>query len=179
MARYEIIVGCMFSGKSTELLRRVGRYSAIGKKVLVVNSSLDSRGEGTQTHSGTRTPATKVRNLMDLVDTQEYIDSEVIAVDEAQFFGDLVEFHNKCVDDNGKILIVAGLDGTSEREPFGQIHMTLCKCDSIVKLNAMDMITKDGTLAIFSKRISETWRTIDIGGTDKYIAVSRSNYLKY
>jgi len=177
MARVEIIVGCMFSGKSTELIRRISRYKAIDKDCLVINSSLDTRTEGASTHSGTHIRATHVSHLMELTDKQEYRSASVIGIDEAQFFSDLVEFVYTCEKDD-KILIIAGLDGTSERKPFGHIHECLCLCESITKLTAMDMISKDSTLASFTKRIIPiSDSTIDIGGTDKYIAVSRKNFL--
>ena len=58
--RVEVILGCMFSGKSTELLRRTNRYRAIGKKVLLINHTYDSRtDESIQTHSNMKQTAIK------------------------------------------------------------------------------------------------------------------------
>jgi len=171
-ARIEIIVGCMFSGKSTELLRRVSRYRSINKKCILVNSHLDTRGEGISTHSGCDIEAIKVENLMDITIWNEV--GDVIAVDESQFFGDLYEFAEWC-EKNNKILIIAGLDGDANRKPFGQILQCVPICDSIVKLTALD---RDGTDAIFTKKICGNDNQIEIGNKDKYIAVSRKNYLK-
>jgi thymidine kinase len=78
---------------------------------------------------------------------------------------------------NYKTLIIAGLDGDSNRKPFGQILECIPLCDNVVKLTAMDMIDKNGDEAIFSKRIVEDDNQISVGSTDKYIAVSRKNYL--
>ena len=77
-----------------------------------------------------------------------------------------------------KHIIIAGLDGDYNRKPFGDILQCIPLCDSVIKLNAMDMIDKDGTEAIFSKRIVADEQQISVGATDKYIAVSRKNYLR-
>ena len=58
------------------------------------------------------------------------------------------EIHNK-------IIIISGLDGDSERKPFGQILDCIPYCDEVIKLNAMDIVDKDGTPGIFTKRVSE------------------------
>uniref|UniRef100_A0A6C0KCL7 thymidine kinase n=1 Tax=viral metagenome TaxID=1070528 RepID=A0A6C0KCL7_9ZZZZ len=175
MARLEIILGCMFSGKSSELIRRVSRYEAIGHKCCVINSALDSRTDGVATHSGKSREALKVHELGAATSSHVFLDAQVVAVDEAQFFGDLVDFCLLC-EVLGKTLIVAGLDGDADRKPFGHILQCIPLCDEVVKLTAMDMVSKDGTPAIFSKRLSSGAAVVDVGGTDKYAAVSRKNY---
>ena len=73
-----------------------------------------------------------------------------------------------------KVFIVAGLDGDYKREPFQNILNILPLCDKVDKLNAMCSVKKDGTPAIFSKRISNTnTDLISVGGKDKYIPVCR------
>jgi thymidine kinase len=178
-ARIEIIIGCMFSGKSTELIRRVSRYEAIGSRVLVVNHELDTRTDyAIQTHSNYRYSAVKVSRLMMplLIESAEFKEARIIGVDEAQFFGDLREFALYC-ESQGKILIMAGLSGDFMRRPFGQILDCIPLCDDICLLSAMDMKDRDGSPAIFSKRIAATEELTDIGASDKYMAVSRKNYL--
>lgn len=175
--RIEIILGCMFSGKSTELIRRLSRYEAVGISTLLINSSLDTRTDNSvKTHDNVTKYAKKTTNLMSIVDTQEYLSNNVIGIDEAQFFPDLKEF--VLYSENNKTLIIAGLDGDSERQPFGQILECIPLCDEVVKLTAMDMVSKDGTKAIFSKRIScDNDSKILIGADEKYLAVSRNNFL--
>lgn len=176
VSRIEIILGCMYSGKSTELIRRCMRYEAIGKNVLLVNHSLDTRTDDSiKTHNNQKEKAIKVSNLMSIVNMVEYIDSEVIGIDEAQFFEDLYEFVIYSEKFN-KFVIISGLDGDFERKPFGQILQCIPLCDSVVKLSAMDMVDKDGSPAIFSKRIVNSENQLLIGATDSYIAVSRKNY---
>ena len=177
LTRIEIVLGCMYSGKSTELIRRCGRYKAIGKKILMINHSLDIRtGNSVMTHKKDTVDAIKTDNLMGIIKTPEFINSDVVGIDEGQFFDDLLNFV-KSVELTDKIIIISGLDGDSERRPFGQMLDCIPYCDEVIKLNAMDMIDKDGTPGIFTKRVSEKKEHILVGTTDCFIAVSRKNYL--
>ena len=103
----------------------------------------------------------------------------LIIIDEAQFFPDLYEFVLKC-EANRKTVVIAGLDGDSERKPFGQILQCIPLCDSVTKLTAMDMISKDGSDAIFSLRLKGVQQDgqVCVGASDKFVAVNRANYLK-
>lgn len=180
MGRIEIILGCMFSGKSTELLRRISRYDAINNSILLINSTKDTRtGKSIKTHNNDVKTALKLDNLMELFNKdnlESYNNAKVIGIDESQFFPDLLKFIEQSERDD-KIIIIAGLDGDSNRKPFGQILSCIPLCDTIVKLKAMDMISKDGTPAIFTKRIDNSSEQIYIGAKNKYLAVSRKNYL--
>tara|TARA_B100001094_G_C18009959_1_gene709574 strand:+ start:123 stop:707 length:585 start_codon:yes stop_codon:yes gene_type:complete len=187
--RIEIILGCMFSGKSTELLRRLSRYEAINIDTLLINHSFDTRtGNSIKTHDNLEKKALKVKTLMEIVNTNEYLNSNVIGIDEAQFFTDLKEF--VLYSEKNKTIIIAGLDGDSNREPFGEILNCIPLCDEVVKLTAMDMMKNDGTKAIFSLKkkiinrectpdeLNTFNNSIDIGSEDKYLAVSRDNFLQ-
>jgi len=180
--RIEIILGCMYSGKSTELLRRCNRYAAIGKSQLIINHTLDTRTttNTVKTHDGVTHTAISLANLMTLVNDKSYRDilygTEIIGIDEAQFFPDLIDFV-KYIETLHKTVIIAGLDGDFERKPFGQILHCIPLCDEVTKLTALDMISKDGSKGIFTKRISNKEETIAIGGKESYLAVSRQNYI--
>ena len=177
--RIEIILGCMFSGKSTELLRRCNRYKAIGKNILLINHTNDTRTENKiKTHNNITQEAIKLNKLSELFNEHSNLlnDADVIGIDEAQFFDDLHNFVEK-VESYNKIIIISGLDGDSNRKPFGEILMCIPLCDEVVKLTAMDMLCHDGTPAIFTKRISEDKEQVCVGSNDKYLAVSRQNYL--
>lgn len=174
--RIEIILGCMFSGKSTELMRRISRYEAIGHKTLIINSSLDSRtGDSIKTHTNRKKEALKCKQLMNIIKNPLFTTAKVIGIDEAQFFSDIREFLLETESLN-KIFIISGLDGDSERRPFGKILDCIPLCDEVTKLTAMDMVDKDGTPAIFTKRIIDNEDQICIGTAGDYIAVARHNY---
>jgi thymidine kinase len=176
----DIIIGPMFSGKSTELLRRCGRLSSIGKRILYINHTLDTRTDDSiQTHNKVKVSAIKVSSLFSVSD-ELYNDADVIGIDEAQFFPDLYNFVLQCEKD-GKTVILSGLDGDSNRRPFGQILDCIPLCDSVVKLTAMDMMDKDGSEAIFTARLNTavTSDQVCIGAEDSYASVSRKNYLKF
>ena len=181
--RVEIILGCMFSGKSTELLRRCNRYRAIGKNIILINHSLDTRTDSSiKTHDGTKSVAIKLTKLMSLLQDKRFRDmlyeSSVIGIDESQFFDDLVEFV-LAIEKLNKIIIIAGLDGDSNRKPFGQILHCIPLCDEVVKLTAMDMIKNDGSAAIFSKRVNQDKQTVLVGAEESYQAVSRESFLAF
>lgn len=175
--RIEVILGCMFSGKSTELLRRTDRYKAIGKNVLLINHIYDTRtNKSIRTHSDIKQTAIKTDRLLNIFKLKVFNTSDVIGIDEAQFFPDLLEFIKRTERLN-KIIIIAGLDGDYKREPIGQILQVIPLCDHVVKLTAMDMIDKDGSPAIFSKRIVKNNNDqVLVGSNESYVAVSRGNY---
>lgn len=176
--RVEVILGCMFSGKSTELLRRTNRYKAIGKNVLLINHTYDVRtDEAIETHSKIKQTAIKTDKLDTILNSRSFQLSDVVGIDEAQFFPDLLDFVKKA-ERQDKIIIVAGLDGDYKREPIGQILQIIPLCDEVVKLTAMDMIDRDGSPGIFSKRIVEASGQVLVGANESYAAVSRKNYFE-
>lgn len=176
-ARIEIIIGSMFSGKSTELIRRCNRYECVGQKTLLINHSLDTRCESNvvQTHSKQTSEAIKVSKLCD-IPQQCIIEAQVIGIDEAQFFEDLESFIDS-VETMDKVIIVAGLDGDFKRQKFGKILDIVPKADRITKLTAMCSHCKDGTPGIFSARIAQNEKSqISVGDSDKYIPVCRKHF---
>ena len=175
----------MFSGKSSELLRRLKRFESIDVSTLLVTSHLDTRSYGT--HDGVKVISKPLRKLCDLIGTPEYENARVIAVDEAQFFTDLLEFVKR-TERSDKTFIIAGLDADSNREPFGQILLCIPLCDDVVKLKALD--ARDGSPAVFSRKKNtggsggsggsgESTDQIQIGGAEAYEAVSRKTWLYY
>lgn len=175
--RLELIIGCMYSGKSTELMRRCLRYKSIGKSIVFINHSNDTRtGKSIKTHENIVCDALKFDNLMSFMESN-YNKYDVIGIDEAQFFPDLLEFIQKAERVLNKTIIVAGLDGDYQRKPMGQILNIIPLCDTVHKLTALDMMDNDGSVGLFTKRIVDSDSQILVGDTDKYIAVSRKNFL--
>ncbi len=140
--RIELIMGCMFAGKSTELLRRCRKHEISGKKVLRVKFSADHRydSESIATHNGIKEKAIPSTSLV--TDLKEYWKKfDVIAIDEGQFFVDIVEFSEMAANEQ-KIVIIASLQGTFLRGTFANIVALIPKCEKIKKLSAICKLCK-------------------------------------
>ena len=178
MSKIEIILGPMFSGKSTELLRRTRRYEAIGRKVMYINHSLDTRygNNKISTHDKLESDAIMTPQLMHVLKTTPFNESDIIAINEAQFFTDLHEFCIMSMNDFGKHIIVAGLDGDYKRQPFGDILklIPLAESDDIIKLSAYCKVCAEK--ASFTKRITDNTCQVVIGGQNCHIPVCRKHY---
>lgn len=171
--RVEVIFGSMWSGKTTELLRRIRRYGAANKSCLVLKHSEDARysKEDTVTHDNQRFPAVHAQTIKEGI--EQHPDAEVIGIDEGQFFSDLVEMCDRLANE-GKIVIVAALDGNFKRKPFENTIGLIARADEIVKLHAVCM--KCYEPGVFTKRISEEEEEVVIGGKDKYMTLCRYCY---
>ena len=182
----EIILGSMYSGKTSRLVEIYKQCTFCNISVCVINHSIDNRydTELLSTHDQIKIPCIKTNKLFDV--WSDYIDMEtnvgldkftsasVILINEGQFFPDLEEFVKKILL-NGKKVYVCGLDGDFERKKFGQILDLIPLCDKVTKLTSLCSMCKNGTLGIFSKRItSEQIQTVV--GFDNYIPVCRSCY---
>ena len=168
----KIIMGNMFSGKTTELVRRLKRYEVIGKRILVINSSKDTRclEHVLRTHDNMKFDCIKTDDLNEL----NYQDVDVIAIDEAQFFIGLKVFVEKVLK-RGKTIILTGLDGDYKQEKIGEILDCIPLADKVFKLSAMCMECMDGTHGPFTKRIVNSDKVELIGGTEMYRAVCRKH----
>jgi len=173
--KIQLIFGPMFSGKSTELIRRLKRYQVAQYRVLIVKYEKDNRydEDGIATHCGQTLPATAATNLKEL--THKASKYDVIGIDEGQFFKDVVEWSEEMAN-KGKIVLVAALDGTFQRKPFCDILSLVPLAEEVTKLHAVCMSCFKE--AAFSKRIcADNGNQIElIGGTDKYMAVCRRCY---
>lgn len=172
----EIIIGCMFSGKSTELIRRLKRFRAIDTEILVINSSKDIRStqKVLQTHDKVTFDCVKTNNILEVFCTEDFEKSKIIGIDEAQFFTHLKDFVQGALQRN-KHVIVAGLDGDYKQERFGEITDLLPLADNITKLKALCMECNDGTLAPFTKRIVNCDNQELVGAKESYKAVCRKH----
>lgn len=173
----DLIVGCMFSGKSSELRRRVNRFKSIGKRVLVVNHKLDNRysdKEVVVTHSGEMLDAIKVSDLKWVVP----INHDVIAIDEAQMFTGLYDRVLFFVEQMNLTVIVAGLTGDYRRQNFGEIYKLYPIACTINHCKALCSVCKNGTPGIFTYRLSDKINQLLVGSKDMYVAVCRQCYLE-
>lgn len=136
--RLEVITGCMFAGKSTELLRRARRLKAAQNVVLMINHRGDDRyGRGNEvvTHAGSRYRCVAVHKLCE-VETQDY---DAVLVDETQFFDplDVMGFYHRVVRTQHKMLVCSGLVATFSRDPFQAMVQLVPLADSIDVLTAV------------------------------------------
>ena len=174
--KLEIIMGNMFSGKTSELIRRIKRHNIIGDKVLVINSGTDTRNTTSvlQTHDMVTFECIKTSNLFEVSTCQQYQSAKVIAVDETQFFSNLRFFVERALKDN-KHVILAGLDGDYQQQVFGELLLMIPLANNITKLSAMCMECLDGTLGPFTKRTVDSSLQELVGDSNSYRAVCRKH----
>jgi len=137
----EVICGSMFSGKSEELIRRVHRVQIAKKKVQVFKPTIDTRYsiQYIYSHNGTKIEAINISNSKELLEKTEP-DTEVVAIDEAQFYDKGIVAICQKLADQGRRVMVAGLDQDFRGEPFGPIPELLAVAEYIDKLQAICMI---------------------------------------
>lgn len=178
-----VIIGPMFCGKTTELIRLKSRSDIAGRKTLVIKYQGDNRYHNSQlgTHSGVKIPALnscgkKLKSTFNLIENlHEYVD---IYIDEIQFYDDAVEVCDDLAN-QGYNVYVSGLQGDINRQPFPIVSKLIPIADKIIHLTAIDKDT--GKDAPFSALITQFDRPTcvqeTIGGADLYQAVDRRHYL--
>ncbi len=139
--RLEVITGPMFCGKTDELLRRLRRAIIAKQKIQVFKPGFDIRysSEKVTSHAGNEYNAYPVENISD-VPTLLLDDVTLVAIDEAQFFGDEIVDVIQTLVDKGIRVIVAGLDMDFRGEPFGQMPVLLALAEVVDKLHAICMV---------------------------------------
>ena len=164
----ELIIGSMFSGKSTELIARVRRLQAKGLKCCVINHAYDTRVDGgyIQTHDGEIIQAIKTDELM-LVRTDDY---DAVIIDEGQFFLNLKTAVALMLQKK-KYVIVAGLSGDFRRNTFGEMLELVPIADNVTFKRATCHCQN---MASFTKRLGLETATVSV--ESKYIAVCRQCY---
>ncbi|XP_065217167.1 thymidine kinase, cytosolic-like [Planococcus citri] len=175
----QVIFGPMFSGKTTELIRRLKRYTFAMYRCLIIRYIKDTRysEDSIASHDGQTLSATSCSNLYDMINIVDNFD--VIGIDEGQFFQDSIISFAEEMANRGKIVIVAALDATFQRTEFGKILQLVPIAESVVKLNAVCMTCFSD--ASFTKRTTNEQEANQItcfqveliGSTDKYMSVCR------
>lgn len=182
--KLELLIGPMYSGKSSALIRELVIASEIGLKVLYINHTWDTRSEHIfSTHHPFLTPkgfdGIDFISKSDLkgVRKEEY---DVIGIDEAQFFDK--ELYNFCkihVETYQRHVIVAGLDSNFKREKFGYVLDLIPIADKVEKLKPFchDCGPKR-VEALFSHKFEGSSTEVEVGGKDKYVPLCRDCYLR-
>jgi len=168
----EVITGSMFSGKSEELIRRLRRAMIARQRVQVFKPGLDDRYTATQvvSHSRWRLDSDRVKHAAEIL---EHLDprTEVVGIDEAQFFDDDVVRVCSHLADLGKRVIVAGLDMDFRGEPFGPMPKLLAIAEEVEKVHAI--CARCGAAASYTQRLTQAQEQVVVGAADIYEARCR------
>ena len=170
----EIVLGPMFSGKSSHAMSYVRRKKAIGKKVIVVKPNIDrrySQDDVMVTHDREQTPCMVWDVERNLNPIDAITKNDCIVVEEAQFFKGLRDFVIFILKSHRRDILIVGLDGDARQESFGEILNCIPFATHLTKLHAYCMICKDGTLAPFTRKNDNSGPQVDVGGSDKYLPV--------
>jgi thymidine kinase len=139
-----VITGPMFSGKTDEMMRHLRRIEVTGASITVVRPEIDTRTEGViKSRSGAEYPCITVDMSTDILD----IDTDVIAIDEAQFFDKVIAEVVPYLALKGHLVLVSGLDRDFLGRPFGPMPQLLAEADQVTKLTAVCVVChEDGTM---------------------------------
>ena len=168
----EVITGSMFSGKSEELIRRLRRAIIARQRVQVFKPGLDDRYAASQvvSHSRWRLEAERVERADEILARLDPR-TEVVGIDEAQFFD--ADLSRVCshLADLGKRIIVAGLDMDFRGVPFGPMPPLLAIAEEVEKVHAI--CARCGAAASYTQRLSPSQEQVVVGAADIYEARCR------
>jgi thymidine kinase len=167
----EVVAGCMFSGKTEELIRRLRRAQIARQKVVIFKPRIDNRYSASHivSHSEQSLSSTVVDNPKEILTLSK--DAQVIGIDEAQFFSmDLVEICEELAN-RGKRVIVAGLDQDYRGKPFEPIPHLLAVAEYITKTLAICVVC--GNPADRTQRTTQQQELVVVGAHNVYEARCR------
>ena len=172
--RGEVVCGSMFSGKTEELIRRLRRAQFAKQKVEIFKPAIDVRysEEEVVSHEGNSIPSTPVDSSASILLMAQ--ESDVVGIDEAQFFDEhIVEVCNELAA-RGIRVIVAGLDLDFKGQPFGPMPALLAIADEVTKVHAI--CVRCGALAYVSHRIVAGEKQVLLGEKQEYEPLCRECY---
>lgn len=170
----EIICGSMFSGKTEELIRRLKRAQFAKQKTEIFKPAIDTRYDESEVVSHNKnsissTPVESSANILILAD-----DCDVVGIDEAQFFDNgIVEVANQLAN-QGKRVIIAGLDMDFKGRPFGPMPYLMATAEYVTKVHAI--CVKTGNLAHYSHRKIKSEKLVELGEVSEYEPLSRQAF---
>jgi len=174
MAYLELILGPMFSGKSSRLIQTIRKYKILNYSILVIKPDIDVRYSDSPqiiTHDKVTTDCISCKTLSEITNIDSY---QVIIVEEGQFFSDIFEIVVEWC--KTKKVYVAGLNGDANQNLFGNLYKLLSHADEIIFLKALCKICSDGTPAIFTKKYGNNEQVVEVGGEGMYEAVCRKHF---
>ena len=167
----EVITGCMFSGKTEELIRRLRRAQIAKQQIKIFKPKIDKRfaDDSIVSHSEQSLPSIQIKDINDVIDLSD--DAQVIGIDEAQFFSE--DIINVCTElaDKGKRVIVAGLDQDYRGIPFEPIPLLLAIAEYITK--SLAICVECGNPADKTQRKTTSSERVIVGASDIYEARCR------
>jgi thymidine kinase len=172
----EVITGCMFSGKTEELIRRLNRAIIANQKVEIFKPKVDNRYHHAHivSHNESSIRSTPVDFANDILLLSGNCD--VVGIDEAQFFDDDIVAVCNTLANNGKRVILAGLDMDYEGKPFGPMPYLLAVAEFVTKVHAI--CAQTGQLASYSFRLKDDQRQVMLGEKSEYEARSRKAFVE-
>ena len=171
----EVICGSMFSGKTEELIRRIKRAKIANQKIKVFKPVIDSRSKNfIESHDESKLECIEVKSSNEIL--KKIDNCDVVAIDEAQFFDDLIVPVCNKIANNGVRVIIAGLDMDYLGNPFGPMPNLMAISEYVTKVHAV--CKKSGNIANYSYRKNNKKDIVVIGEKDKYEPLSRSVFYK-
>ena len=171
----EVICGSMFSGKTEELIRRIKRAKIANQKIKVFKPVIDSRSKNfIESHDESKLECIEVKSSNEIL--KKIDNCDVVAIDEAQFFDDLIVTVCNKIANNGVRVIIAGLDMDYLGNPFGPMPNLMAISEYVTKVHAV--CKKSGNIANYSYRKNNKKDIVVIGEKDKYEPLSRSVFYK-
>lgn len=163
----EAICGCMFSGKTEELIRVLKRAVIAKQKVLVFKHASDSRysQEELYSHNGQKVSSFLIENSNEIF-LQNLENVDVIGIDEAQFFSDDIVEHIELLMEKGIRVVIAGLELDFRRRPFGCMPKLLAMANKVTKLTAICSLCSDE--AHYSQRLINNEEIVLVGASEWY-----------
>jgi len=181
MSYLELIVGPMFSGKTSKLLEIYKQCKFCNINVQIINHKSDTRYDDKllSSHDKIMAPCIQTEKLKDIWNdnkSDKLKNAEVILINEGQFFDDLFDIVLDMLKQNKKVY-VCGLDGDFQRKKFGQILDLIPLCNKIYKCTSLCSLCKDGTAGIFTMRLTNEMQQTLVG-SDNYVPVCRKCFDK-
>ena len=172
----EVVCGSMFSGKTEELIRRLRRAQFANQKIAIFKPEIDTRYSDVEvvSHDFHKIESVPIKDAAEMLDVPA--DTQVVGIDEAQFFGpNLVEVC-QALANRGIRVIAAGLDTDYLGKPFGPIPALLAVAEDVQKVHAI--CVKCGALANHSHRLSRSHKLVVLGEKDVYEPLCRECFNK-
>ncbi|MEM6829245.1 MAG: thymidine kinase [Bacteroidota bacterium] len=172
----EVVCGSMFSGKTEELIRRLNRALIAHQKVEIFKPTIDQRYDKKKivSHKESAISSTPVHFANDIL--LQSANCDVVGIDEAQFFDEEIVTVADTLANQGKRVIIAGLDMDFKGRPFKPMDALMAIAEYITKVHAICM--RCGNVASYSHRRTQSEQTIVIGEKDIYEALCRNCFLE-